>query len=187
MFDFVHTSDNKDTIALKTLKISAVEKLFRLRNDVIASLEQILKCCQPVELGYAKEGCSLNYLYDGNKTTIKWSLLKTCNHLSFRVLQRATDMLDKLNTRVKWDQSVRERVKNINTIVTEEEEQNKEGLIVLLEKAHTVIYGVRKIITSTLHTTIRTTDEMSSHKYENVSVPYWETQATLFRDSFQQN
>ncbi len=47
--------ENENENVLKILKIGAVEKLFRLRNDVISSIEQILKYCQPVELGYSRE------------------------------------------------------------------------------------------------------------------------------------
>merc|ERR1719445_2610380 len=46
----------------KKLKVGAVEKIFRLRNDVVASVNQILQYCQPVELGFGKEKFSLNLL-----------------------------------------------------------------------------------------------------------------------------
>merc|ERR1712129_586838 len=180
--DYVEDIDD----ALKNLKIGAVEKLFRLRNDVMTSTIQILKYCQPVELGYKTEKYAANLLKDANATAIKWGNLKQCKHISFKLVQRVSKMLEQITDKVDLLQLPKKRVANINAIIAQEEEQNKDGLISLLERAYNIISDVRKVIGSTLHQTELTTDDMAAREYENYSVPFWEAQSAKFRILFEQ-
>ena len=185
--DNIPTGDYEETIedVLKILKIGAVEKIFRLRNDVLAATNQILQYCQPVELGYGKEKYSANLLKDANRTSIQWGKLKASKHISFKAVQRVGKMLEAINEKVKVYQIPRKRVTNINKIIEEEEEQNEEGLITILEKAYDIVADVRKIIGSTLYTTEKTTDDMPSQTYEEFKQPYWENNAAKFRVLFE--
>eukprot|EP01084_Bolivina_argentea_P097462 175195_1 len=181
--DVSHELEVEDV--LKILKIGAIEKLFRLRNDVMASTKQILQYCQPVELGFRKEKYTANLLRDGNMTAIKWSQLKQCKHISFKSVQRVTQMLDKLTSKVKMIHLPKKRVELINSIIEEEEEWNEEGLISVLERAYSIMGDVRKIIGSTLHTTISTTDDMPERAYDKFDVPFWENKSASFRVLFE--
>jgi len=170
----------------KKLKVGAVEKIFRLRNDVVASVQQILQYCQPVELGFGKEKYSLNLLTDANRTAIKWGQLARCKHLSFKAVQRVTLMLSNIKSEVDTSMTARKRVDILNRIIGEEEEHNEEGLINLLENAYSLICDVRKVIGSTLYTTEKTTDEMPPMDYDTFSRPYWECKAGRFRMIFEE-
>ena len=177
---------------LKLLKIGAVEKIFRLRNDVISSTAQILQHCQPVELGYNKPKYALNLLREANATSVRWGQLTQCKHLSFKAVHRVKAMLERLNDEVTPAQTPRARVDNINRIIEAEEEQHEEGLITLLERAYNEISDVRKIIGSALHTTERTTDDMPARSYEQFqapakSAPFWESKAARFRVLLEQH
>ena len=162
-----------------------MEKIFRLRNDVVASVQQILQYCQPVELGFSTEKFSLNLLQDANKTAIRWGQLAKCKHLSFKAVQRVTEMLSNIKSEVDTSMTPKKRVEVLNRIIGSEEEHNDEGLIILLETAYNVISDVRKVIGSTLYTTEKTTDEMPVGDYETFSRPFWEHKAGKFRGVFE--
>merc|ERR1719295_391512 len=167
------------------LKVGAVEKIFRLRNDVVASVQQILQYCNPVELGYGKEKYSLNLWQDANKTAIRWGQLAKCKHLSLMARERVSKMVQAINNDVDIKMSPKQRVDVLNKIIGAEEEHNDEGLIMLLENAYKVVSDVRKVIGSTLYTTEQTTDEMPQQDYETYDRPYWESKAAKFRQIFE--
>jgi len=170
----------------KNLKIGAVEKLFRLTNEIVSSTHQIVHFCQPVELGYGTEKYAHNLLRDANKTSVKWGQLMACKYISGQAVQRVTGMLDQIRSKVNVLQVPQTRVANLNKIIEAEEEQNAEGLIKLLERAYNTVSDVRKIISSTLFTTLKSTDEMPQHlNYEKFTQPYWEHKAEQFRVLFE--
>merc|ERR1719361_1621164 len=169
----------------KKLKVGAVEKIFRLRNDVVASVQQILQYCNPVELGYGKEKYSLNLLHDANKTAIRWGQLAKCKHLSLMARERVSKMVEAITNDVDTKMTPKQRVEVLNKIIGGEEEHNDEGLIMLLENAYKVVSDVRKVIGSTLYTTEQTTDEMPQQDYESFDRPYWESKAAKFRKIFE--
>merc|ERR1712130_949319 len=109
-----------------------------------------------------------------------------CKHISFKLVQRVTKMLEQINAKVDILQLPRKRVQNINAIIADEEEQNEEGLITLLEKAYNIISDVRKVIGSTLYTTEQTTDDMKNYDYDSFNAPCWETKSAKFRILFEQ-
>ena len=135
----ITSSSNNEQNLLKELKIGAVEKLFRLTHHVLASTQQILQYCQPVELGYGKMKYSKNLLKSANRTSIKWAQLTHAKYQSGQAKNRVGKMLEAIKQIRKFDS------KKINDIIAKEEEvnekgeTNEEGQIITLENAEKII------------------------------------------------